>query len=81
MLVLAENLEIRGTEDKVSQKDSKQYSIIYFEDNHGSPNQILCRDTTLAKKYKKGTIVNMMCELKIGKFTQFDLVDIIPVQS
>jgi len=81
MVVKADNVEIRGTEDKISQKDNKPYSIVYFEDNHGSPNQILCRDVNLAKKFKKGTIVNMLCELKLGKFTQFDLIDMTPVQA
>lgn len=80
MNVMISDVEIRGYEQKISKEKNNPYLIVYFEDiNSGKASNIICRNVTIMNKLKKGEICNLLCTLEIGKYTNFQLQDIVEV--
>lgn len=80
MNVIVNDVEIRGYEQKISKERNTPYLVVYFEDTKsGKANNIICRNVTITNKLKKGEVCNLLCSLEIGKYTNFQLQDIVGV--
>lgn len=76
MKVRIENIEIRGREEKISKKDDKPYLIVRFEDETGLSHEILDRDMERAEYYQRGTVGDIIADLRMGKnFTTLSVLD------
>ena len=76
MKVKIENIEIRGVEVKESKKDSSQYMIVRFEDETGTPTEIVDRDMARRAYYQRGQVGDIIADLRMGRqFTSLTVVD------
>ena len=80
MRVIADNLECRGHEVKVSETTKSKYALVYVEESDGRGSNIICYDLEIAAQLKKGQVYNFICELKRGKFTQFEITGYVEVE-
>jgi len=81
MRVIADNLEVRGCEVKVSATTNKKYAVVYVESSSGKGENIVCYDLELVKNLEKGTIVNFICILTFGKYTSLEITDFVVVPA
>lgn len=76
MRVHVENMELRGIEKKISKTTNDEYHIYHVEEINGKSHDIICKDVTLSNGLVKGTILNLICELDIAKYTRFEVVEV-----
>jgi len=81
MRVIADNLEVRGSEFKVSDTTKNEYAVVYVENSTGKGENIVCYDLELVKRLQKGTVVNFVCDLKRGKYTSLEITDFVLVSA
>lgn len=74
MIGLFENLEIRGYEEKTSQK-GRDYLIVRAEDETGKLNELYDPNLENAKYYKKGTVADFYLKLELGRYTNISIAD------
>ena len=70
------NAELRGIEQKTSQKTNSNYLVFHMEDTQGKSFDIVSRDMSLSNNLKKGDLIKCDASLDIGKYTRFELVSI-----
>lgn len=68
-------VEIRGFEEKVSQKNER-YIAIYFEEKSGRAHTVYSRNLNVLKGIIRGSIVDIKCKLQLGKYTNLEAIEI-----
>ncbi len=69
-----ENLEIRGYEQKTSQK-GKDYLIVRAEDSTGKLNELYDPNIENAEYYVRGTIADFYLKVELGRYTNISVAD------
>lgn len=74
--VKLENAEVRGIEEKTSQKGN-QYLIINIDDERGKRSELL--DYNLERKgyYKRGVYGDFLLHIEVGKYSKVTIEDFI----
>lgn len=74
--VKLENAEVRGVEEKTSQKGNN-YLIINVDDERGKRSELL--DYNLERKdyYKRGTYGDFLLHIEVGKYPKVTIEDFI----
>ena len=75
-MVVKFNAELRGTEQKISQKTNDKYLVVHMEDEQGKSFDIMSRNMALLTNYKKGDFLKCDASLVIGKYTKFELISV-----
>lgn len=76
MILVAENLELRGCEKKVSSKTGKPYLTFFLEEESGNPCKFVCRDENVYRSdMKKGQVYRGIFEY--NSFGNLNLVDLV----
>lgn len=70
-----ENANIRGCEARKNKKD-EGYLLVRFEDETGSPMELVDKDMDRQKYYKRNTDMDLFIEIDQGKFTTIRIIDI-----
>lgn len=69
-----EDLEIRGYEQKTSQK-GKDYLIVRAEDSTGKLNELYDPNIENAEFYKRGTVADFYLKVELGRYTNISIAD------
>lgn len=67
MKIKIENVEIRGHEVKESKQNTSKYIVVRFDDDTGERFEILDRDMSREGIYKRGTVGDIIADLKTGR--------------
>lgn len=73
----AENVEIRGVEDKVNKK-GEAYLIVRVDDEAGNRSEFVDRDIKHKKLYKRGTFGDLIVSVQDGKYWNVAIKEFIP---
>ena len=78
MVVCTEPMEIRGKEKKTS-KQGNEYLVVRAEDEAGKLYELCDKHIDNFDAYKKGLECKLKLNLDIGKYTNIEILDVIPV--
>lgn len=67
--VKLENAEVRGIEEKTSQKGNT-YLIVNVDDERGKRSELLDYNTDRKQYYKRGTFGDFLLHIEIGKYSK-----------
>ena len=74
MLAKISNICIRGCEPKTN-KNGEGYLLVRFEDETGKPQELVDKEMSRRKFYKRDTNGDFDVDIQIGKWTNLRIVD------
>lgn len=80
MKIIVPRVEMRSFEIRKSSAKNAQnptYCLLYFEDQDGASNHVLCRDQKMLEdNFSKGIVCDLICIFEKGQYTRFELESI-----
>ena len=73
--LIASDIEIRGCEEKHSDKSGRDYLLVRFDDETGFVSDVVDKDLSRKAFYKRGTTGDLYIKINVGKFTTLEVKD------
>ena len=78
MFVEARQLEYRGSEKRISKSTKLEYLVVHVEDESGNSYRLLDRNLEHLGQLKKGSIYDLILDLRLGRYTNVSIARITP---